>query len=124
MKDTKWVRAMWDLGIDITPLPDGNYDLHNYVSYYSKRYALTVLAEPGIYDGATGAIDIASKSWIIHDQICNEPFAIDGRPITSWMAAMILHDILKEEKHGVRSRTWRAATFLLGCKKARSNGWF
>ena len=107
----------------ITVLESGRYKLEEDVIYYSERYKGTILAKAGIYDGATGAVDILSLAWVIHDQICNEPFFSDGRKITAWMAASILSDILKQEKRWFRSFTWKYMTFFLGCNKTRKNGW-
>ena len=105
-------------------LDDGNYQLVTELYYFSTRYKKTIVAEPGIYDGATGASDIMSESWVIHDQICNKPFFQDGTPITAWQAATILSDILKSEGRWFRARTWRYSTFAFGCVKTRKNGWW
>ena len=125
MKDQKWVDKMKDLGVDITPLEDGWYQLNKPLEYTSKRYKITITAQMGKYDGATGAIDIPSRAWIIHDQICNRPIADDGKKISAWMAAKILSDILIEDGYWWRGLVrWKFSTFLFGCKKARDNGWF
>jgi len=125
MKDQEWVDKMEAvLQAHIEPLPDGNYYLFDRVPYRSKRYGKWVIAQEGVYDGATGAIDIPSKSWVIHDQVCNDPFFEDGTPISAWMASNIISDILEEEGRWWRNGWWKYATFFFGCKKARTNGWF
>ncbi|RLD66076.1 MAG: hypothetical protein DRI98_13980 [Bacteroidetes bacterium] len=105
-------------------LSNGDYRLINPITYRSPRYGKTIIAKPGIYDGATGASDILSESWVIHDQICRDPFFTDNTEITAWMASTILSDILKEEGRWFRCYTWRWATFFFGCKKARENSWY
>lgn len=125
MKDEVWqLKIAESAGCKVIPLKDGNYYVAQDVQYWSKRYKKYVTAEFGIYDGATGAVDIPSKAWIIHDQICNKPFFDDGTTITSWQAAQILFDILWEEKYYFRANRWRFSTFAFGCVAARDNGIF
>lgn len=101
------------------------YELLEDGVYFSERYQNFISVKKGDrFDGATGAIDIISNSWIYHDRICDNPYFDDGTPITAWQAAMILSDILKSEGRVFRSLTWRLSTFLFGCHKARENGYF
>lgn len=110
------------------------------IIWYSKRYNKKVTVHYGEEsDGATKAITRpGSRSHWIHDKICKRPYWDDGSPITAWQAAMVLFDIHQEEAiikkkwqrifsaniSRVSSYTWALATFLLGCKRARTNGWF
>lgn len=99
------------------------YVITEYVQYYSKRYGKFVHARKGeVFDGATGAIDIDSKSWLFHDVLCRDGCWADGTPCTNWQASKVLSDILKEEGRWFRARSWFAATWLFGGGKARDNG--
>jgi len=116
---------------------DGNvvYTLSETIMYYSERYDNFITVTEGfISDGASGAVDIkGSRSWWVHDSICEDPQFDDSTPITAWMAARVLSDILAAESkmingkrtitRALRSKSWLWATFLFGCKKARENGW-
>ena len=101
------------------------YILEQPISYYSKRYGKSVSLEPGyISDGATGAIDIYSTGWWIHDKLCDTGKWDDGTPVTNWQASRVLADILWREKRFIRSYTWLIATFIGGGGEARKNGMF
>ena len=101
------------------------YILQHTLVYTSPRYGKKITVPAGFQsDGATGAIDIWSDSWWVHDKICDDPHWDDGAPITAWQAATVLHDILEKEGHWARAWYWRLSTFLLGCKAARRNGWW
>lgn len=101
------------------------YELEEDIAYYSGRYDGWIKCCAGYRsDGASGAFDIHSKSWWVHDQICDDPYFEDGKPITAWQAATILGDILKEEGRWARSIYWKYSTFAFGCIKTRNNGWF
>jgi len=102
----------------------GKYELLEDFLYISPRYMKHIMIRKGYYDGATGAIDITTKAWWIHDQICNKPFWNDGTPITAWMASRVLYDVLNEEKRYVRKHTWSFFTFAFGCDLAKENGWW
>ena len=109
----------------------GRYLLEKDFEYYSERYDGHITVKAGEYDGASGpAIDIVSDAWLIHDQICNDPFfdkekyRNERRPITAYMAAQILSDVLASEGRWVRAMTWKWSTFLFGCTRTRANGWF
>ena len=112
------------------------YHLDEEIRYHSPRYVKSKTVPVGFMsDGASGAVDIkGSRSWWIHDSICEDPFWDDRTPINAWMAARVLSDILADEsKHmksgrkftrWMRSQSWFWATYLFGCKNARSNGWW
>jgi len=102
-----------------------SYLLISAIHYHSRRYNKNVLVEVGTRsDGATGAYDLNSKSWWIHDQLCDTGVFCDGTKCTNWQASMILSDVLNEENRWFRSKTWFIATFLFGGGKARKNGMF
>lgn len=102
-----------------------NYAITEDVCYYSERYGKQVIAYKGeVFDGATGAIDIDSKSWLIHDVLCRDGHWADGTPCNNWQASMVLSDILAEEGRWFRKVTWFTATWLFGGGKARDNGLF
>ena len=95
------------------------------LDYYSPRYRKHVIVEKGFAsDGATGAEDIYSNSWWVHDKICATGKWSDGSRITNWQASMVLHDVLKAEGWQVRAVGWFVATFLFGGGEARKNGMF
>ena len=103
---------------------DTDYVLDTPVMYWSPRYENFIRIPSGYHsDGSTGALDIHSLSWWVHDKICNDPTFEDETPITAWMAASVLYDILRSEGRWIRARTWRYSTFFMGCTKARKNGW-
>ena len=91
--------------------------------YFSKRYNKWIVCEKGdVSDGATGAFDIDSFSWLFHDEVCNTGKFNDATKLTNWQASSIVHDILLEEGRCIRAKTWRYATFLAGGGEARDNG--
>ena len=95
------------------------------IDYHSKRYAKSVTVEKGyVSDGASGAVDIWSTGWWVHDVLCDTGKFNDGTLCNNWQASMILSDILKSEGRWFRSRTWFIATWLFGGGKARANGMF
>jgi len=102
--------------------PDGLYVADETLQYYSPRYNKNVFIEKGqVRDGASGAMDIRSTSWWVHDQLCADAVWGDGTPCTRVQAANVLYDILWEEGHYFRAHSWRAATYLFGCKAVRGN---
>lgn len=93
--------------------------------YYSPRYDKRITVEMGEKsDGATGAFDIPSAAWFVHDKICKTGQFDDATKVTAWQAANILRDILTSEGRRWRGYYWHWSTFLFGCYKARKNGWF
>lgn len=103
----------------------GQYLVTKDIVYYSTRYNKYVTAKAGeVLDGATGALDIESFGWPIHDVLCKYGKFDDDTLCTNLQASLILSDILKEEGRYIRSLTWLGATWLLGGGKARDNGMF
>jgi len=109
----------------VVRIPDYHYDerrrryiLDEPISYYSPRYKKTVFVPVGrTSDGATGAMDIISAGWWVHDELCESGVFSDGSPVTNWQASNILHDILKAEGYWARAEYWRLATYCLGGEK-------
>lgn len=94
-------------------------------TYYSKRYGKSATIKKYMRsDGATGAFDIASCSWWVHDQLCDTGEWDDGTKLTNWQCSQVLGDILRSEGRWARARYWRTTTFLAGGGKARKNGMF
>ena len=114
----------------LEPLTDGSGRIIGYraiadYQYYSVRYDKWVFVHVGsIFDGATGAKDINSYSWIIHDVLCRDGMFDDHTLCNNWQASTILYDILTSEGRWFRAYSWFAATWLFGGDKARSNGMF
>ena len=107
--------------------------------YYSRRYNKFVFVDEGfLSDGATGAIDVrgnhpveyegktifVSRSWIVHDHLCETGCWSDGEKLSNWQCSMVLKDILKKEGRWFRDFWWMIATFTLGGGEARKNGMF
>ena len=93
--------------------------------YFSPRYKKwVVIYEGDDSDGATGAFDIRSSAWFIHDKLCEKACWQDETPVTAWQAAQVLSDILWDEGRWARSVYWKWSTFLFGCKAPRENGWW
>lgn len=110
-------------------LPDEFYTSKHYnllvdISYVDRYLKTTFIPKGTESDGASGAFDIKSVAWWVHDQLCKNGCWDDGTPITNWQASIILGDILWEEKRWFRSAYWKWSTFLLGCKLAKKNGMF
>jgi len=105
------------------------------IVYHSKRYGKTATVPEGYEsDGATGAIDIWSEGWWVHDWLCgnwtgNGPKPPvgewdDGTKLTNWEASQVLQDILASEGRWLRSKYWFWFTYLFGGEKIKSaNGW-
>jgi len=90
----------------------GRYILDEPTSYHSPRYNKTVNIPAGYTsDGATGAFDIISSGWWVHDWLCDGKGFEDGTQPTNWQASNILHDILKAEGYWARAEYWRLATY-------------
>ena len=115
------------------------YKVLKNIYYFSKRYGKTIFVEKGFTsDGATGALDIfgdvnviiiktkeprlVSKSFLIHDKLCETGKFEDGTKCTNWQASQILSDILLAEGRKYRGKYWFWFTFLFGGGKARENG--
>jgi hypothetical protein len=83
------------------------------IVYKSPRYNKTVTVEKGFgSDGATGAIDIWSEGWWVHDKLCDTLQWDDGTPCTPWQRSCVLGDILKAEGRWARAFGWKYATYL------------
>lgn len=103
---------------------------HPYVTrsryiYRSKRYNKWVTV-PHSYrsDGATGAFDIVSLGWWVHDVLCDRGCWDDGTKVTNWQNSRVLSDILWNEGRPFRAIGWLVATFCMGGGLARCNGMF
>ena len=103
------------------------------IKYYSKRYDKYVTVPEGyLSDGASGAIDIYSDGWFVHDWICGNWLGAgpkpkggefdDGTKINNRQASQILSDILRSEGRWIRAQYWYTFTWLFGGGKARENG--
>ena len=102
--------------------PDGLYQALIGYSYWSPRYKRWVRIKLGqVRDGASGAWDILSLAWWIHDQLCADATWEDGTPVTPWEAANVLRDVLLREGRWFRASSWFITTLALGCKHTRSN---
>lgn len=101
---------------------DGLYERLERLEYHSPRYDKTVIVEAGtVRDGASGAFDIDSNSWWVHDQLCHDNVWFDGTDVTPTQAAAVVGDILADEGRWFRRLTWPVATYLFGCKHAWDN---
>ncbi len=99
------------------------YKLRYTIYHLSARYAKSITVEEGYEsDGATGAVDVYSEAWYIHDKLCDTGKFDDGTPCTNFQASTILADVLVYEGRWMRARTWWLMTFLFGGGKCRENG--
>lgn len=117
--------SVWDY-IDKIKADDGRvlgYRVNRNIAYFSERYKKWIGVEKGDRsDGATGAKDLNSFGWIIHDELCNDGKFEDGSECVNWQASHVLTDIMKDEGYWFRTRTWFWATWFFGGGKARDNG--
>lgn len=91
--------------------------------YYSRRYNRFITIPYGFYsDGATGACDVDSDGWIVHDHICRYAVWDDGTKIDNWTASTVLGDTLWRDGFKFRSVSWWFATYFFGGGAARKNG--
>lgn len=115
---------MKEFSVDQSMGDDGFYTLHEAIIYESPRYKKTVVVPVGTRsDGATGAEDIVSRAWWVHDELCKDGVWGDGTVCTNWQASRVLSDILMDEGRPWRSKTWLIATFLFGGGKCRAKMW-
>ncbi len=99
------------------------YEVTEKFVYYSPRFNRNLTIPENFYsDGATGAKDVDSDGWIIHDNICRYAVWDDGTRIDNWTASTVLADILWRDGFKFRSITWWIATYLFGGGLARQNG--
>lgn len=111
--------------IEFSILDNGKYRLDKEIVYFSPRYGKTVTVPAGyVSDGATGAMDIASRGWWLHDMLCDRGTWADGTPLSNWQCSTVLYDILREEGRTWQAVRWRYATLMFGGGKARENGMF
>ena len=108
--------------VDYEGNPDKPYGLLETIDYYSMRYGKRVVCNKGMRsDGATGAFDIFSEAWWVHDQLCDSGVFADGTRCTTFQASMVLRDILLSEGHWFRAHSWFLPTLVLGGGKTRKN---
>jgi len=113
---------MTSFSLDQTIHSDGSYVLNEEIVYTSPRYGKTITIPAGYRsDGATGAMDITSRGWWIHDRLC-EGFWDDGTSLTNWQCSAVLHDVLISEGRYWQAKRWAVATWLFGGGRARENG--
>ena len=94
---------------------DMHYINKKEIRYWSPRYKKWIVVEEGFKsDGATGAIDIYSEAWWVHDKVKETEKFNDGTPCTNRQASMILYDILRSEGRKIRAPFWCAGTYLWG----------
>lgn len=105
-----------------------HYKLPYTIYYHSRRYDKNVTVPAGfLSDGATGAMDIWSEGWWVHDWLCGNwlgegpkpPIGQwdDGTKLTNWQASQVLQDILASEGRWFRSKYWFWSTYFFGGKK-------
>ena len=97
------------------------YYLDRHYTHYSERHDKHITADPGIYDGATGAFDDVPEAWLPHDAACLKGVWDDGTPIKRIEAADLVSDILSKYGYKVRSQAWKWSTYWLGCDKVKNN---
>ena len=91
------------------------YRLPYTIKYYSVKYAEHVTVPEGYEsDGATGAMDIWTESFWVHDLLCERHTWDSGAHCTSKQAAEVLADILWREKRYLRSLVWYLAVRCFG----------
>ena len=101
---------------------DGLYEAGMDWKHWSDRYRKWVKVRKGqVRDGATGAMDIDTLAWWVHDQLCADGCWADGTDVTPWQAASVLGDILRSEGRWFRATTWKYTTLLFGCRRAYEN---
>lgn len=102
---------------------DYKYECTEDYTYYSKRYQRYVTVNAGeLSDGASGAWDIPTDAWWIHDVLCKTGQWDCGVKLSNWDASTVLGDILWFDGFHFRSVYWWWATFLFGGGKCRENG--
>lgn len=108
--------------IEYVKRPDGLYEAQEGLVHVSDRTGkLVVVVQGQVRDGASGAIDIKSSAWWVHDQLCADARWYDRTPCTPLQAALELYDILRAEGRWFRARSWFLATLLFGCRNTWRN---
>lgn len=111
--------------LDQEILGNGKYRLNEEIVYCSPRYGKSITVPAGrISDGATGAMDITSRGWWIHDELCLRGKWDDGTLLSNWQCSQVLQDVLKSEGRYWQSKRWFWATWIFGGGQARKNGMF
>lgn len=104
-------------------IDNGSYQLRETICYYSPRYGKTITVPAGRRsDGATGAMDIVTRAWWVHDELCLTGTWNDGTPLSNWQCSQVLQDILTAEGRRFQGSRWFWATWLFGGGQARKNG--
>jgi len=68
------------------------------IIYISPRYGKQKTVPEGyISDGATGAVDIYSNAWWVHDILKWDKFWDDGTECSNTQASFVIYDILVSE---------------------------
>ncbi len=84
-------------------------------TYFSSRYRRAITVPSGFFsDGATGAVDIETDAWWIHDVLCRYGRWDDGVRCSQWQASTVLFDILIRDGYWFRAPFWWLATLLFG----------
>jgi len=106
-------------------LDNGHYLLNERIVYYSPRYMKTITVSKGRdSDGATGAFDVVSCGWWVHDELCKKGCWDDGTKLSNWQCSQVLQDILESEGRRLQGLYWFWFTLALGGGEARKNGMF
>lgn len=84
-------------------------------TYWSPRYDKEKTVKEGYKsDGASGAIDICSVAWFVHDVLKDDKTWDDGSVCSNYQASHVIGDILKEEGRWFRCKSWFVATLGWG----------
>ena len=92
------------------------YQVIKHKSYFSERYQkrVEIHITDAPYDGATGAKDINSFSWLFHDVLKRNRVWADGTECTNLQASFVIYDILKSEARHIRQYLWFTGTLIWG----------
>lgn len=114
--------------LDILILPGNRYMLRTpliwegMASHGSPLRRCTVPAG-FVSDGATGAMDVLTRGWIVHDWLTDSGVAgprnlgclwDDGSPCSRWQSSLVLASCLREDGYCIRAPFWAVATWLAG----------
>lgn len=82
-------------------------------TYFSKRFNKSItITKEFISDGATGAKDINSMSWWIHDALSEWEHWDDGSFCSIYDSSLVIYDVLKSEDRYIRAPLWFIGTFV------------
>jgi len=94
------------------PVEGKRFELLSPILHYSDRYRKLVFVKAGyMSDGASGARDIASQGWWVHDILCDKKAWADGTPCSAWQSSVVLYDIMKSEGYTLSAPAWAFFTF-------------